>query len=455
MKTIKKYIFITILILTLVPINVYAGWKFVSPMPNGRYGHAATLGPDGKIYVMGGMVFKTTEKGMKGRYYDGMYSSLVYDRIEDNWEVLEPVPGYIDEGNYKIYEKENDYWRTVRPVKDKEDYYELYFPGKDYENSWKMYPDPIPPEKLRKTGVEREGDGVAIVTGKDGLIYWLGGDDKEGGIGEDIVLPYDPIKKLWPDSEHKRIYDFVTLTSAAWTSKTVYKTNIPSMNERRIDHKAVVTSDGKIYVMGGRRRKIELDKMERLSTIGEREVTSSVECYDPTTNKWEYKKSMSVKRFLFAAVVGTDNRIYTFGGTDFIDQYTRKIYNMTEVYDPKTDTWTTLKPMPEPRDGAAGVLGADGKIYIIGGASEYKGSPLKSVLIYDPVNDTWEKGPSMNVPRDTLAAVATPDGKIYAIGGTDLGAYETKQKINLFLPSKFELYTGKVQDTVEVLNIFE
>jgi hypothetical protein len=52
-----------------------------------------------------------------------------------------------------------------------------------------------------------------------------------------------------------------------------------------------------------------------------------------------------------------------------------------------------------------------------------------------------------------LAAVATPDGKIYAIGGTDVGAYEGKESVNTFLPQSLETYTGKVQDTVEVLDI--
>ena len=61
----------------------------------------------------------------------------------------------------------------------------------------------------------------------------------------------------------------------------------------------------------------------------------------------------------------------------------------------------------------------------------------------------------MNLPRAVLAAVATPDGKIYAIGGTDVGAYENKAKLNKLLPGKFEFYTGKVQDSVEVLDIFE
>ncbi|HDS16194.1 MAG TPA: hypothetical protein ENN66_06210 [Proteobacteria bacterium] len=75
------------------------------------------------------------------------------------------------------------------------------------------------------------------------------------------------------------------------------------------------------------------------------------------------------------------------------------------------------------------------------------------VFIYDPVADTWEEGPSLNLPRSTLAAVSTPDGKIYAIGGTNAGAYSsTKSLINAFLSQEKEHYTGRVQDTVEVLD---
>ncbi len=59
----------------------------------------------------------------------------------------------------------------------------------------------------------------------------------------------------------------------------------------------------------------------------------------------------------------------------------------------------------------------------------------------------------MNIPRSTLAAVATPDGKIYAIGGTDVGAYNVRETMNFFLPEKMELSTGKLQKTVEVLDI--
>jgi hypothetical protein len=36
-----------------------------------------------------------------------------------------------------------------------------------------------------------------------------------------------------------------------------------------------------------------------------------------------------------------------------------------------------------------------------------------------------------------------------------VGAYKGRKKLNAFLPRKAELYAGQVQDTVEVLDIFE
>jgi hypothetical protein len=89
-----KNIYAAILLILLIPINVHAGWKFVTPMPKRRYGHDATLGPDGKIYVMGGMVVNIFGKKMGARNDDDLYSILVYGRQEDRWEFLEPVPGF-------------------------------------------------------------------------------------------------------------------------------------------------------------------------------------------------------------------------------------------------------------------------------------------------------------------------------------------------------------------------
>lgn len=52
-------------------------------------------------------------------------------------------------------------------------------------------------------------------------------------------------------------------------------------------------------------------------------------------------------------------------------------------------------------------------------------------------------------------AAATPDGRIYAIGGTDLRVYKNEEKSNIFLVQEKQLYAGKVQETVEVPDIFK
>ena len=40
------------------------------------------------------------------------------------------------------------------------------------------------------------------------------------------------------------------------------------------------------------------------------------------------------------------------------------------LYDPATDTWTALPPMPEPRAGGVAVTLADGSVLIVGGYNE-------------------------------------------------------------------------------------
>ena len=441
-KTIISTLFLFFFIFSAC--SAYADWKYVTPMPNSRYGHDAALGNDGKIYVMGGGVY---DHNLISKCNNGLFSSLVYDPAKNIWKFLEPVPGKVEtNNNYYYYDSAEKTWIGVKTIKDRTGYYKASWPKKQIGRIIQ-----ITPEKLRNTDFHRQGDGTAIAVAKDGRIYWTGGKGWWMGAGENIVLPYDPVKMEWPKTIQKK----VDQTIGSYRVKTIHLTDIPPMNDRRIDHEAIALPDGKIFVMGGYYEIIKKDRDNQFSGTGKLEVLDSVECYDPLKNTWEFKKPMFKKRFLFAAVLGKNNKIYIFGGGNQYDRIKRKrdIYNTTEVYDPKTDTWEYRAPMPEPRFSISGALGVDGRIYIMGGSIGQMGSPpLKSVFIYDPVANTWEKGPSMQLPRSTLAAVSTPDGKIYAIGGTDAGAYKLKAAINDFLPYNKQLYSGEVQDTVEMLD---
>jgi hypothetical protein len=346
-----------------------------------------------------------------------------------------------------ILDPQTNTWDWAKKIDGQKDKYETFDSS---TNTWKVETLVVPPQRIRNTNMLRQGDGVANVTGKDGRIYWIGGAGQWTGFGESIVLPYDPVNDRWPETARKRIY----YSSFAYGDKTIYQTDIPPMNERRIDHEAVTTADGAIFVMGGRQWQRFEDDHGNVKR-GDHIVLNTVERYDPQNNRWEYRKAMTKKRFLFAAVVGPDNKIYTFGGSGAIaSKGSDSTFDTTEVYDPATDEWSFRSPMPKPSSSHAAVFCADGKIYVLGGSHGSDTPPVKDVFIYDPIKDSWGKGPPMNIPRSTLAAVATPDGKIYAIGGTDVGAYKNRKKLNLLLPKKKELYTGKVQDTVEVLDVF-
>ena len=429
MKIKKIRIFgILILLLFALPGGSYANWQFITPMPHGRYGHDATLGPDGKIYVMGGIAFEIVDGKMTySKYNDGRYSNLVYDPENDSWEYLEPVPGWGDP----------DHWMTYDPEKKQWQYH-------GYRHGMTI------PDNVRKTNLERQGNGARIVTGHDGKIYWIGGQGKRFGNGEDIVLPYDPLNRVWAVEVIFEKAD----PKVSGGHKMIFNKEIPNMGQRRIDHCAVTTSDGRIFVMGGYRLDMFVSRDNNPSGSGA-EVLSTMEYYDPKTKEWRYRTPLSTFRMLFAAVATPDDKIYVFGGAAGMStRQTTPILDTVEVYDPQTDTWSSRKPMPVTRKSHDAVLGADGKIYIMGGTAVVKGPPLNDVFVYDPMQDSWEKGPSMKYPRASPAAVATPDGKIYITGGTDVGAYDGRRRLNYFLPKSLETYTGKVQDTVEVLDIF-
>ncbi len=445
-----------ICIMFLISGQAWAGWELITPMPHARFGHDATLGPDGKIYVMGGLVAE--EKGsppVQQPGHDGIYSNLVYDPATGSWQYREPVPGRYSGEYYLQPDTEKETWKNGWIElgylhSENNDHFEILNP-----KSRKGEIVRISIDKLRNTDFRRYGDGVEIVAMPDNRIWWIGGRKSvQMGRGESLVLAYDPQTDTWPHYIPK---------SDKRTEKSGFQTDIPEMNERRMAHEAVRTADGKIFVFGGWRydkeeKEIKGRKVEEPYYAYTKQVaTDTVECYDPKTNQWTYRTSMSSKRLEHAAVLGPDGNIYVFGGAKSpSDALAHDYLDTTEVYDPDTDTWSQRKSMPAGKAFHAAVLGSDNRIYILGGSEEGESSrPLGDVYIYDPAKDSWSRGPSMNIPRSTLAAVATPDGKIYAIGGTDDGAYKTREKLNFFLPKKVELYSGKLQKTVEVLDLNE
>lgn len=167
----------------------------------------------------------------------------------------------------------------------------------------------------------------------------------------------------------------------------------------------VAVVNGKIYAIGGSNAEIQLGITEE---------------YNPVTNSWTAKSPMPTPRSGFAIAV-YQNRIYCIGGiVGDSENYVSGITGVTEVYDPLTDTWTTVNPMNTPRaDLCASIV--NGTIYCMGG-KKYWGidssyQELNVTEAYDPNTNSWSEKSDMPIPVLGCAS-SVLDSKIYVIGGS-------------------------------------
>jgi len=218
--------------------------------------------------------------------------------------------------------------------------------------------------------------GVLATVAVNGKIYAIGGENQDGAKFS-TVEEYDP-------------------TNDTWTTKS----NMPTA---RTDLCASVVN-GKIYAIGGRPGG---------------EYTSIVEEYDPTTDTWTRKADMPTARGISAACA-VNSKIYVIGGLKvLLFAPGNPVLSTVEEYDPATDKWTKKADMPTARC----FLSADAvndKIYAIGGIAVEMGPgeiTVPTVEIYDPSTNIWTKGPDMPTKRSSLSVVSG-DGKLYVIGGS-------------------------------------
>ena len=152
-------------------------------------------------------------------------------------------------------------------------------------------------------------------------------------------------------------------------------------------------------------------------------AVSPVSASELVADSWTTKTPMTQARASLG-VVAVENRIYAIGGytSDIVDEYNivGNYWGTNECYDPETDTWVTLEPMPTPRAGFA-IAEYKGKIYCIGGTNL-----VNVVEVYDVATNRWNtKAPVPCDVRDAtnLHVIGVIDGKIFVINGVNLYLY--------------------------------
>jgi len=234
----------------------------------------------------------------------------------------------------------------------------------------------------------RGGLNLAVVSGK---IYAIGGSNSSDNLA--INEMYDPATDRWS-----------TKTSMP-TARTGFATAV---------------YENKIYVIGG--------------SVGD-SFTGRVEVYDPIDDIWKSLASMPTPRAdLTANVVG--DKIYLIGGkvSSTVSPYYTQT-DITQVYDIKTNTWSTNTSMPTALQGyASAVVGT--KIYIIGGSRQSLSgidTSTSTLQIYDTQTGRWTTGQPLNYPSSYGAAVVTTGimapTKIYYVGGFSVETFSDKTQI--------------------------
>lgn len=120
-------------------------------------------------------------------------------------------------------------------------------------------------------------------------------------------------------------------------------------------------------------------------------VSDRVFCYNPLTNHWAEVKPLNQARAQLK-LVSMDGYLYAIGGECLFT---------VEKYDPRTDRWTNVAPLPKGAFAVAHEATAcSGELYVSGGSLFYR------LLKYDTKRDEWQECPFNNSRKRSSDMVA-------------------------------------------------
>ncbi|MDR2203097.1 MAG: hypothetical protein LBE76_02105 [Nitrososphaerota archaeon] len=134
-------------------------------------------------------------------------------------------------------------------------------------------------------------------------------------------------------------------------------------------------------------------------------VFSFVSAQKLVEDSWTTKTPLNEARYNMGTVV-VDGKIYAIGGSNGDRQV-----GTNERYDPKTDTWTTLTPIP--KIGFTNLVAYQNKIYCIGSTFNNANNTYLWVEVYDIATDSWDSKSSTLFNQLGIAQACVVDGKIY------------------------------------------
>lgn len=233
--------------------------------------------------------------------------------------------------------------------------------------------------------------GTTVTRLPNGTILVAGGQDGQGEISD--VRIYDPYANSWSAGAPLAI--------------------------PRSRHSATLLQNGTVFVAGG------------LTMVpGQRNVVASTAIYDPANNSWAPGTPMPLTRYLHSATELGDHRILVAGGFGGPDMTGQSSFTQAtaEIYDPASATWSAASDMAFYRYGHTATMLPNGKVLVaggegtavVGGCGPNCLQKLSSSELYDPVTNTWTTLPDMHAPRAWATATLLNNGLVLVAGGVSV-----------------------------------
>ena len=226
--------------------------------------------------------------------------------------------------------------------------------------------------------------------------------------GFEISRPADGSLPAWVPTTGVWIYD---TTADRWSPGAPMPTPRGALTATAVGTK--------IYAIGGAKNPEYSTNQLRPTVPVENLATNEV--YDTETNTWTTKRPMLTARNHHGAAF-IDGKLYVVGGrvgSTFIIGLSTNV-STHEVYDVAHDTWSSALGLPTARSGV-GVAVLHGRLHVLGGEAYLNDlvGTYRTHEAYDPKTDSWERLPPMPTPRHGLA-VGEIGGKLYAVSGSNV-----------------------------------
>jgi len=155
---------------------------------------------------------------------------------------------------------------------------------------------------------------------------------------------------------------------------------------------------------------------------GETSGLSSAELYNPRTHHWTFTGSMTTGREGHTATLLPNGTVLVAGGSDKPTFKPTLFANPTrdEIYDPRTGTWDSTRPMITLRGSHTATLLPNGTILVAGGGNN---GFLSSAELYHVRTRAWTETGSMHEARSGHTATLLFNDTVLVTGGsTDTSA---------------------------------